>query len=104
MDFLWGLALFLFGSLTPGIAVASLVVDRRDTLALLTLGTVLGVFVVPFLSFSLALLLGTRISPALILCVGLGVTFPAVLYSVLSRRGTRASDPVHPSEVEPPCS
>ena len=86
MDVLWGITLFLFGSLVPGCVVASVVVDRRDSLALVTLGTVLGVFVLPLLSFSLAVLIRTNLGPGLILSVGLLVTLLALSYSLRARQ------------------
>jgi hypothetical protein len=78
MNLVWGILLFVFGSLLPGLAVAAVALDRTDRGMVLTVGTVLGVFVLPLLTFSVAILFGTYMSPWLFLAVGFVVVLGAV--------------------------
>ena len=89
MSLVWGILLFVFGSLAPGLAVAAVTVDRTDRGLLLTVGTVLGVFVLPLLTFSVAMLVGTNIGPQLILTVGVLVALGAAGVERVRRRRRR---------------
>tara|TARA_Y100001968_G_C19298088_1_gene687633 strand:+ start:392 stop:664 length:273 start_codon:yes stop_codon:yes gene_type:complete len=63
MSLLSGLLLFAYGTLLPGLALAFVLFDEREPLALSSLGLGLGLLVLPLLHFSLAILLDTHIHP-----------------------------------------
>ena len=72
--------LFAAIAVIPGTAVVWGATDERDPVALLAIGTCVGIFGVPFLIFGLAMALGTNVTPALVLgshgvvlAVGLGL-------------------------------
>ena len=60
---LLGLLIFGYGSLAPGLALAWIMLDEPDTLSLVTVGASLGIFAVPLVHFTIAVMLGTHISP-----------------------------------------
>jgi|GEM_PF-5671162 len=58
---------FLYVTIVPGLALAYTALDKRDVLAWVTIGLVLGVFGLPILYFTLAMILRTNINPTLLL-------------------------------------
>ena len=76
--------LFVYAVVLPGVALAKLWFDPDEVLLTLTLGTAFGVFTLPLLAFSLAVLLRTHISPTFILIQGTVVL--AISGGILWRR------------------
>ncbi len=87
MALLGGLLLFVVGALAPGLALARLLVPDGDWTSQMVLGTALGVFALPFLHFSLAVLLGTNFNAALILGVAAPFLMAGGLVEWKSRQG-----------------
>lgn len=79
MSLLTGLLLFVVGCVLPGLLVATALVRDREALPVWTLGLVIGVFCLPTLQFSAAILLHTNIGPPVVLGVGAVVGVTAVL-------------------------
>ncbi len=69
MSVVLGLLLFAFGSLLPGFVLAYALLRDSEPVVLVTAGTIAGVFGLPSLHFSLALLLGRSVSVGLVLAV-----------------------------------
>lgn len=87
MALLGGLLLFVVGALAPGLALARLLLPGNDRASQLVTGAVLGIFGLPFLHFSLAILLGTNFSVALILGVAAPFVLTAALVEAKARKG-----------------
>ncbi|MEC8025961.1 MAG: hypothetical protein VX223_18660 [Myxococcota bacterium] len=64
------IALFLYAIVLPGIALACVWLQSDEWLLTVTLGTAIGVFTLPLLAFSLAVLVRTHISATFILIQG----------------------------------
>lgn len=79
MGLLAGTLLFVAGCVLPGVLVATALLRDREPLAVWTVGLVIGVFCLPTLQFSVAMLLGTRIGPPVVLGVAALVGGSAVL-------------------------
>ena len=58
---------FCYVTIVPGLALATTALEKRDVLAWVTIGLVLGVFGLPILYFTLAMILRTNINPTLLL-------------------------------------
>ena len=58
---------FCYVTIVPGLALAYTTLEKRDVLAWTTLGIVLGVFGLPVLYFTIAMILRTNINPTLLL-------------------------------------
>ena len=84
------IALFLYAVVLPGIALTRLWLERDEVLLILTLGAAVGVFTLPLLAFSLAVLLRTHISPMFILLQGTVVL--AIAGGILWRRKRTKQD------------
>lgn len=78
MPLITGLLLFVVGCLLPGLLVATALLRDREPLAVWTLGIAVGVFCLPTLQFSAAILLRTNIGPPIVLGVGAVVGIAAV--------------------------
>ncbi len=61
--------LFLYALVAPGVALASLALESREPLTLATVGLTIGLLCLPFFNFAVAMLLGTHVSPVLLLTV-----------------------------------
>ena len=64
------IALFLYAIVLPGIAMARVFLREAETLLAVTLGAAIGIFTLPLLAFSIAVMARTHISAALILTQG----------------------------------
>ena len=65
--------IFIYAVAAPGIAVTWAFLEEREPLAVISIGLTVGVFCLPVLDFSVAVLLGTYISPMLVLTVATAV-------------------------------
>ncbi len=74
-----GTLLFAVGCVLPGLLVATVLIRDREPLAVWTLGIVIGVFCLPLVQFSAAMLLRTNINAVLVLAVGAVVGGGAVV-------------------------
>ena len=59
--------IFVYVTAVPGMALAYATLDTQDSLAWMLVGLVLGIFGLPVLYFSLAMVVGTNINPVLLL-------------------------------------
>ncbi len=59
--------IFVYVTAVPGVAVAYATLNKQDSLAWMLVGLVLGIFGLPVLYFTLAMILGTNINPVLLL-------------------------------------
>lgn len=65
--------LFLYAVVAPGVAIAWVSLSDPDPVVLVGVGLTIGVFCLPVLDFTLAMLLRTHINPPLLLGVGTAV-------------------------------
>ncbi len=59
--------IFVYVTAVPGMALAYATLDKQDSLSWMLVGLVLGIFGLPVLYFSLAMVVGTNINPVLLL-------------------------------------
>ena len=79
------LLLFLYAVVAPGVCAAWLFLGERDPLVLAILGTVIGLFVMPVVTFVLAMAFRTHITPLLVLGTAT-VALAAMTYRLLRVR------------------
>jgi len=82
----------VFSLLLPGCLAARLFIVRATAWECIFLGSLIGIFSMPFFFFGIAMLLGSTISWPIVLGTSLVVNLSLGL-GILSRRGRREEDP-----------
>ena len=96
-----GPAIVVFSLLLPGVLVAWVFLPPASRSERVLLGSLLGIFCVPFLCFGSAMLLGTAITVPLILGVGLVLNASLGAWVLLVRRRRRRKNPPRSESVFP---
>ncbi len=82
---------FLYALVLPGLLAARLVLKDTDAVVWIPTGLVLGPFCIPVIDYTLAVLLRTHISPALVLGVSTALLIGIGAFHLRARRKTAAA-------------